>query len=404
MKIKNPLWLNEIYEKKSSENCDPHLELQVGHFIYLHKHEKNSNVKRVAIFRDGPFLPIKTGAAASILGMTMAMHARSNKYSPVLIKCVRPEDRLINYLHLPFDVLFLHRDDFYGDKSKILTQWMKENKIRIAHFDSAEAVNIHSKCIKNVARVVYEAHNIEHDLLKQLNAPKRTITYIKNQEVMACKTADLILFRSQENYNQLNWEKSDLAKKGKIYRGAVDVDKILFNTKRRSQSSNVIFLGHLNYQPNIEALDIIKDNIAPKIKNTIEIAGDVSLNVKRMNQHKNMKYLGRVEDLNKVFDNAYVAIAPLISGSGTRLKILDYMAAGLPVIATSLAIEGLESEIKKYIIIEDNFKNYPMYISNISKYITKDMLIKGRQYVVKKRTWKYAIVDIMNAYDSLDLL
>ncbi|MDP3104078.1 MAG: glycosyltransferase, partial [Candidatus Methanoperedens sp.] len=56
--------------------------------------------------------------------------------------------------------------------------------------------------------------------------------------------------------------------------------------------------------------------------------------------------------------SADICIVPLRFGSGTRLKILEYMAACKPVISTSKGAEGIEYVDKENIIIEDNINNF----------------------------------------------
>jgi glycosyltransferase involved in cell wall biosynthesis len=62
---------------------------------------------------------------------------------------------------------------------------------------------------------------------------------------------------------------------------------------------------------------------------------------------------GRVDDIRPWFARASVAIVPLLSGSGTRLKILEAMAAGVPVVSTSIGAEGLELEPESDILLAD---------------------------------------------------
>ena len=59
-------------------------------------------------------------------------------------------------------------------------------------------------------------------------------------------------------------------------------------------------------------------------------------------ENEKVKFLGYVEDLNDIFSKTTIALAPLFEGSGTRLKILDYLSAGIPTISTNLGVEGLK--------------------------------------------------------------
>jgi glycosyltransferase involved in cell wall biosynthesis len=67
----------------------------------------------------------------------------------------------------------------------------------------------------------------------------------------------------------------------------------------------------------------------------------------------NIQYLGRVKNIDPCYKKCTAAIIPIFTGSGTRLKILEAFAKGLPVVATSKGAEGLEVHPDKNIIICD---------------------------------------------------
>jgi glycosyltransferase involved in cell wall biosynthesis len=76
----------------------------------------------------------------------------------------------------------------------------------------------------------------------------------------------------------------------------------------------------------------------------------------------NVQFTGYVADIRVIIAEADICIAPIRSGSGTRLKILEYMAMGKPVIATSKGAEGIEYTDGLNIIIEDTIEKYPEVI------------------------------------------
>jgi glycosyltransferase involved in cell wall biosynthesis len=70
-------------------------------------------------------------------------------------------------------------------------------------------------------------------------------------------------------------------------------------------------------------------------------------------------FVDNVADLLAVSD---VGIAPLLQGSGTRLKILEYFSSGVPVVSTSVGAEGLRIENGHNIFIHDNLENFAAQI------------------------------------------
>jgi glycosyltransferase involved in cell wall biosynthesis len=69
---------------------------------------------------------------------------------------------------------------------------------------------------------------------------------------------------------------------------------------------------------------------------------------------KNVLLAGYVDDIKSLIAASTVALAPLWSGGGTRLKILEAMALGTPVVTTSKGAEGLEAEPGKHLFVVDD--------------------------------------------------
>lgn len=111
-------------------------------------------------------------------------------------------------------------------------------------------------------------------------------------------------------------------------------------------SKDIFFLGAMNWQPNIEAVDALLNDIFPKISakfpaTKLHLAGSYMspklLNLKR----DNVVVHGRVENVRSFMSKHGILVAPLQSGSGIRIKILEAMSVATPVIATKIGFEGI---------------------------------------------------------------
>ncbi len=116
----------------------------------------------------------------------------------------------------------------------------------------------------------------------------------------------------------------------------------------------VLFHGWYTYGPNREAFDIIERKIAPQVAAQYDrvcflLAGTGAPIFER----GNIKSLGFVDNLWNVLTAADVALVPLWNGSGTRLKVFDYMNAALPIVATRKAIEGIDLINREHALITD---------------------------------------------------
>lgn len=124
----------------------------------------------------------------------------------------------------------------------------------------------------------------------------------------------------------------------------------------------LLFLGTLWYQPNEEAAFYLIDKIFPLLKEAfpqikLRIIGEGAsprLSNRAQKWSGAVKIMGKVEDIRPYLARAGAMIAPILSGSGTRIKILTAMAMGVPVISTKIGCEGLEVEDSREVLIAES--------------------------------------------------
>jgi glycosyltransferase involved in cell wall biosynthesis len=117
--------------------------------------------------------------------------------------------------------------------------------------------------------------------------------------------------------------------------------------KRESSSPlHVAFLGHMGYAPNIDAVEFFAREVLPLIHEqrpeaTFDVIGPGASAALTERLGTRVHFTGFVDDLAAAFALHDVFVAPVRVGSGTRLKILDAMARGIPVVTTKVGAEGL---------------------------------------------------------------
>jgi glycosyltransferase involved in cell wall biosynthesis len=123
----------------------------------------------------------------------------------------------------------------------------------------------------------------------------------------------------------------------------------------------VLFFGTLSWQPNIEGLErylsfghkqVIKR--MPDSRLIVAGKGASADLVRRMEQAPNVEFLGEVEDSEELYTRARVAVDSSRSGGGTRLKILNALARGVPVVASTEAAKGLDIVLGEHMIVAKN--------------------------------------------------
>jgi glycosyltransferase involved in cell wall biosynthesis len=131
------------------------------------------------------------------------------------------------------------------------------------------------------------------------------------------------------------------------------------------ESNTVLFVGHLAYLPNVDAVTWLLDEIWPRVRKLrptakLIIAGrDPSPVVHAaIANTTNVELVASPTSMNAVAARASVMVAPLRLGSGTRLKILESMAWGLPVVSTVRGAEGLDVLDEEHLLLHDDPQSF----------------------------------------------
>jgi glycosyltransferase involved in cell wall biosynthesis len=112
------------------------------------------------------------------------------------------------------------------------------------------------------------------------------------------------------------------------------------------------------------------------------------LKIKKLESDK-IKVTGFVSDIRKEYLKSTVNVAPMRFGAGTLNKVIEAIALGVPTVASSIAVQGLPEQLKKYILIADDpvtFADYVKEIMNNSKKYRTEML-KGQNTIRELLSW-----------------
>lgn len=139
------------------------------------------------------------------------------------------------------------------------------------------------------------------------------------------------------------------------------IDKAYFSAATPArQPQTILFLGSLDWRPNLDAVNLLLDQIFPKIRQS-EPAAQLCIVgrnpppslVNRTRAMPNVQLLADVPDVRPYLAQAGVMAVPLRIGGGSRLKILEALACGLPVVSTTVGAEGLCLVPGRHLFIAD---------------------------------------------------
>jgi glycosyltransferase involved in cell wall biosynthesis len=123
----------------------------------------------------------------------------------------------------------------------------------------------------------------------------------------------------------------------------------------------MLYFGTLSWQPNIEGLEHILTTVFPGVRRNVPEARLIVAGIgasralaARVAATEGAEFRGQVEDPEPLYRGSRVLIDATRSGGGTRLKVLNAFARGIPVVATTRAAEGIEVIPGEHLLIADS--------------------------------------------------
>ena len=229
------------------------------------------------------------------------------------------------------------------------------------------------------AKIIYRAHNIEHEIWQRsldfakglrklylMHMVRRLVIYEKK----VLNKYDLLVpitRRDELHLKEMGDFKPSFVFPFSIHESRIDESNVV------AEASSLFFIGSLDWTPNIDGLKWFVKKCWPQIlsmnpNTTFYVAGrNASPDLVRELSKTQIYYLGEIEDARDYMREKSIMISPLFSGSGMRVKIVEAMSLGKPVVTTSIGAEGINA-----------IHNKEIMIANDSAEFTKSVLMKLR--------------------------
>ena len=249
--------------------------------------------------------------------------------------------------------------------------------------------------------LIYEAQDVEYDIKKGIlpDSPegREFLNLVRATEEECCKAASLIVVCSQEDAERLSQLYDVPTGRMVVVPNGVDTQSIPY-TDIKSRRANkkemdlenqkiALFMGSW-HPPNLEACRIIFDFARQTPDIHYLLMGSQCHAFIREYIPPNVGLMGIVsdEEKEKIFALADIALNPVISGSGTNLKMFDYMAAGLPVLTTPFGARGIDDTSHMWLA---DIEQMPEMIKNILEMGDKieEKTQSARRYVEDRYDW-----------------
>ncbi|MFH0979498.1 MAG: glycosyltransferase family 4 protein [Candidatus Roizmanbacteria bacterium] len=297
--------------------------------------------------------------------------------------------KLLNQEH--FDVI--HAETFY------VMPHIPQTKIPIVLVEQTIEYNVYKHFVNSLPLYLRLLLYFDIDIYK-----------LKYWERFYWKKANIVVAVSSPDEKIIKKEESEI--KTSIIPNCVGDEMIAPVLQNKDIEKPVIFFqGNFFWLQNVEAAKFLIEKIYPLLmKNnsniSVVIAGQ---NAKKIGfiKETNIKIVDIASDdvktVKKMFQEATLFIAPIFGPGGTRLKILAAMGSGIPVIATSTGVEGLDVKNKEHILIAHSPAQFVNEIIDVlsNKLLYKKIQKNAYLLVKEKYQWKTIAQTLESVYKNL---
>jgi polysaccharide biosynthesis protein PslH len=171
----------------------------------------------------------------------------------------------------------------------------------------------------------------------------------------------------------------------------------------------VILVGNFAMEPNADGARYFCDEIWPSVLRDVPdsklwlVGRDPTPAIQSRHGKSNIIVFGSVPDVKPYLAQASVAVAPLLVGAGTRVKILEAFAAGIPVVSTTVGAEGIDAKPGKEIFIADEPADFAKHCVNLLKDSALNHRIRDAAFDLVSTRYNLNALrkQVMNCYDAL---
>jgi glycosyltransferase involved in cell wall biosynthesis len=195
------------------------------------------------------------------------------------------------------------------------------------------------------------------------------------------------------------------AHKARIVINGVDLPETI---RESTHAPRIVFLGNFNYEPNAEAAEWIVRIILPHIRAArpdaeLRLVGRAPETFRAALAAPGVVFTGFVEDLSEAFGDCSAALLAVRSGAGTKLKVLDALAHGVPVVTTAVGNEGIGTRDGVHVLVRES----PTDLANAVLRIFDDpelaarLAANGRDLVAHAHGWPHAAAELRAGIETV---
>jgi glycosyltransferase involved in cell wall biosynthesis len=171
----------------------------------------------------------------------------------------------------------------------------------------------------------------------------------------------------------------------------------------------ILFCGAMDYSPNVSGLQWYFRECDPFVRRRLPLRRVLIVGknpvpeVRALVQIPGVTVTGEVPDVRPYYQQSWVQMVPLLIGGGTRLKIVESLCLGTPVVSTTIGAQGLDLSSGEHLLLADQPTDFAAALGNIltNTALRSRLAEAGRAQVLAKYTWRRLGLELSSYYSAL---
>lgn len=307
---------------------------------------------------------------------------------------------------IPLQVAYYHSENFAKAVDRLMTEHdgVLSHLIRCAEYvkgydkpcilEMTDAISLNYERVrrlKNAGGMKAQVYRLES---RRLLAYERRIVEMFDLSVLVSETDKVHLVGAEHD-------------KVMVCSNGVALEHLPFRDRQDSQPV-IVYIGNMASVQNMDACLYFARDVMPlisqRVSATFRVVGRISDgDALRLRGFPNVEVTGPVDDMATAVADARLGVCPVRLAAGVQNKVLEYMALGLPVVTSSIGLEGFEAQPERDLLVADTPEEYANAISRLwnDDMLRAQLANNGRAYVDTHHQWRNRLSPLVDRVAEL---
>ena len=265
-------------------------------------------------------------------------------------------------------------------------------------------------------RLVLDEHNIEYEVFRRMEAGERSRARraFYRHEHARFRPFEQQLWRRVHGCVVTSVREQEIVRTHApatpcaVVANGVDVDYFRPSADE-VEPNTLVFNGVLDYRPNLDAALFLVDEVLPRVQAVVPgarltiVGRGASSDLERLRKHPGVQVTGEVPDVRPYLAGSSVIVVPIRIGGGTRLKVVEGLAMGRPMVTTTLGCEGIDVDDGEHLVIRDEADAFAAAVVTLLADPGRGIALgaAGRNLMEARYSWASAAERLAELYGAL---